>query len=264
MPARTTISDRSAPCPLDRANRQFHAPAPNMLWVSDFTYIAIWAGFVYVAFVIDTFAGRIAGWRVSRSSHASFVRDLLGTSVISHDPPDNTAMTLMDFLLAHAAHGPATPQALNIKADGLAADIRRLIQLADTNSFFVFDMSVPDTLHYFRAGLPVFVRLSEYEPRSALFRRLDHCAIRLQAKKAVAGIVSHKVGHDGAEAGGFREKLLRIGRRGIDNVGQVDDKRAVQCGGGRRPGEGRQQRTLRQVRVELYCEAALAFPRPGQ
>jgi putative transposase len=57
-PVRTTVNDRSAPCPLDRVNRQFHAPAPDMLWVSDFTYDPTWAGFVYVAFVIDTFARR--------------------------------------------------------------------------------------------------------------------------------------------------------------------------------------------------------------
>ena len=55
-PVRTTISDRSAPCPRDHVNRQFRAPAPDMLWVSDFTYVATWAGFVYVAFVIDTYA----------------------------------------------------------------------------------------------------------------------------------------------------------------------------------------------------------------
>jgi transposase InsO family protein len=42
-PVRTTISDKAAPCPLDRVNRQFHAPAPNRLWVSDFTYVATWA-----------------------------------------------------------------------------------------------------------------------------------------------------------------------------------------------------------------------------
>ena len=53
-PVRTTISDKAAPCPRDHVNRQFYAPAPNMLWVSDFTYVATWAGFVYVAFVIDT------------------------------------------------------------------------------------------------------------------------------------------------------------------------------------------------------------------
>ena len=72
-PVRTTISDRAAPCPLDRVNRQFRAPAPNRLWVSDFTYVATWAGFVYVAFVIDTYARRIVGWRASRTAHASFV-----------------------------------------------------------------------------------------------------------------------------------------------------------------------------------------------
>ena len=55
-PIRTTVSDKAAPCPLDHVNRQFHAPAPNMLWVSDFTYVATWTGFVYVAFVA-TLAG---------------------------------------------------------------------------------------------------------------------------------------------------------------------------------------------------------------
>jgi putative transposase len=67
-PVRTTISDKAAPCPLDHVNRQFKAPRPNALWVSDFTYVATWAGFVYVAFVIDTFARRIVGWRVSRTA----------------------------------------------------------------------------------------------------------------------------------------------------------------------------------------------------
>ena len=76
-PVRTTVSDKAAPCLLDRVNRQFHAPAPNVLWVSDFTYVATWSGFVYVAFVIDTFARRIVGWRVSRSAHAGFVLDAL-------------------------------------------------------------------------------------------------------------------------------------------------------------------------------------------
>ena len=53
---RTTVQNSAAPCPLDRVNRQFHAPAPNMLWVSDFTYVATWSGFVHVAFVIDACA----------------------------------------------------------------------------------------------------------------------------------------------------------------------------------------------------------------
>ena len=50
---RTTVSDKATPCPLDHVNRRFRAPRPNMLWVSDFTYVATWTGFVYVAFVID-------------------------------------------------------------------------------------------------------------------------------------------------------------------------------------------------------------------
>ncbi len=58
-PIKTTISHRTQPCPLDRVNRQFQAPHPNALWVSDFTYVATWAGFVYVAFVIDAYARRI-------------------------------------------------------------------------------------------------------------------------------------------------------------------------------------------------------------
>ena len=85
-PVRTTISDRSAPCPLDRVNRQFHAPAPDMLWVSDFTYVPTWAGFVYVAFVIDTFARRIVGWRASRTAHASFVLDALEQALCARRP----------------------------------------------------------------------------------------------------------------------------------------------------------------------------------
>jgi putative transposase len=70
---RTTISDQAAPSPLDRVNRQFQAPRPNTLWVADFTFVATWQGFVYVAFVIDTFARRIVGWRERRMrrSHRS-------------------------------------------------------------------------------------------------------------------------------------------------------------------------------------------------
>ena len=52
-PHRTTYSDKAAPCPLDHVNRNFKAPAPNRLWVSDFTYVSTWAGFVYVDFVLD-------------------------------------------------------------------------------------------------------------------------------------------------------------------------------------------------------------------
>jgi putative transposase len=83
---RTTVSDASAPCPRDRVNRQFTAPRPNALWVSDFTYVATWSGFVYVAFVIDAFARRIVGWRVSRSARAEFVLDALEQALHDRQP----------------------------------------------------------------------------------------------------------------------------------------------------------------------------------
>ena len=84
--ARTTIPDKAQPCPLDKVNRQFRAPAPDMLWVSDFTYVATWQGFVYVAFVIDAFARRMVGWRVSRTANAGFVLDALEQAVHQRQP----------------------------------------------------------------------------------------------------------------------------------------------------------------------------------
>ena len=85
-PLRTTISDKAAPCPLDHVNRQFRASRPNVLWVSDFTYVATWQGFVYVALVIDAYARRIVGWRVSRSAHAGFVLDALEQALHDRKP----------------------------------------------------------------------------------------------------------------------------------------------------------------------------------
>jgi transposase InsO family protein len=85
-PVRTTISNKAAPCPRDHVNRQFHAPAPNMLWVSDFTYVSTWRGFVYVAFVIDTYARRIVGWRASRTAHTDFVLDALEQALHDRQP----------------------------------------------------------------------------------------------------------------------------------------------------------------------------------
>ena len=83
---RTTVSDAAAPCPRDRVNRQVTAPRPNALWVSDFTYVATWSGFVYVAFMIDAFAHRIVGWRVSRSARAEFVLDALEQALHDRQP----------------------------------------------------------------------------------------------------------------------------------------------------------------------------------
>ena len=83
---KTTIPDSSVPCPRDKVNRQFRAPAPNMLWVSDFTYVSTWQGFAYVAFVIDTFANRIVGWKVSRSAKTDFVLDALEQALYARRP----------------------------------------------------------------------------------------------------------------------------------------------------------------------------------
>jgi transposase InsO family protein len=85
-PVRTTVGDKAVPCPLDQVNRQFHAPAPNRLWVSDFTYVSTWAGMVYVAFVIDVYARFIVGWRVSRTAHAGFVLDALEQALHDRKP----------------------------------------------------------------------------------------------------------------------------------------------------------------------------------
>ena len=72
---RTTIADEALEKPLDRVQRRFTASRPDELWVADFTFVATWSGFVYVAFVIDVFARRIVGWRVSRSMHTELVLD---------------------------------------------------------------------------------------------------------------------------------------------------------------------------------------------
>jgi transposase InsO family protein len=83
---RTTISDKAAPCPLDKVNRLFRADRPNQLWVSDFTYVSTWAGFVYVAFIVDVFSRYIVGWRVSRTAHTSFVLDALEQALHQRRP----------------------------------------------------------------------------------------------------------------------------------------------------------------------------------
>jgi transposase InsO family protein len=83
---KTTISDKATPCPADRVNRQFQAPRANTLWVSDFTYVSTWQGFVYTAFVIDAFARRIVGWRVSSTASAGLVLDALEQALHDRRP----------------------------------------------------------------------------------------------------------------------------------------------------------------------------------
>ena len=89
---RTTVPNLAAPCPRDRVNRQFRAERPNQLWVADFTYVSTWQGFVYVAFIIDVFARRIVGWRVSRSMRTDFVLDALEQALYARQPQGDDAL----------------------------------------------------------------------------------------------------------------------------------------------------------------------------
>ncbi|WP_375142940.1 IS3 family transposase [Aquincola tertiaricarbonis] len=96
---RTTVPDLKAPCPLDRVNRQFRAERPNQLWVSDFTYVSTWQGWVYVAFVVDVFSRRIVGWRQSSSMHTEFVLDALEQALYDRKPTEG------DGLVHHSDRG---------------------------------------------------------------------------------------------------------------------------------------------------------------
>lgn len=96
---RTTVGDPKLPYPLDRVNRQFRAERPNQLWVSDFTYVSTWQGWVYVAFVIDVFSRRIVGWRQSSSMHTEFVLDALEQALYDRQPSEQ------DGLVHHSDRG---------------------------------------------------------------------------------------------------------------------------------------------------------------
>jgi putative transposase len=85
---KTTVSDTAAACPLDRVNRQFRAARPNALWVADFTYVSTWQGHLYVAFVIDVYARRIVGWKVSSTMRTDFVLDALEQALYARKPFD--------------------------------------------------------------------------------------------------------------------------------------------------------------------------------
>ncbi|MCY1707776.1 IS3 family transposase [Pannonibacter sp. SL95] len=95
----TTISAPKAQCPLDQVNREFRVSRPNALWVVDFTYVHSWTGFVYVAFVIDAYARRIVGWKVSISATAGFVLDALEQAIHARRPGPE------DGLIHHSDRG---------------------------------------------------------------------------------------------------------------------------------------------------------------
>jgi hypothetical protein len=94
---KTTIVDEAAQRPTDLVKRDFTADRPNQLWVADITYVATWAGFVYVAFVTDVFSRRIVGWRVSKSLRSDLALDALEQAL--HARPDK------DDLIHHSDRG---------------------------------------------------------------------------------------------------------------------------------------------------------------
>lgn len=96
------------------------------------------------------------------------VRDWDGELVISHDPPTGMPLSFSRFCELYSRDGGGLPLALNIKSDGLASVLRAALETHALHHAFVFDMSVPDTLGYLRAGIPFYTRLSEYEPTPAL------------------------------------------------------------------------------------------------
>jgi transposase InsO family protein len=93
------VSDEAAARPLDLVDRDFRAERPNQLWVSDLAYVATWRGFVYVAFVIDAFARRIVGWRVSSSLRSDLALDALEQAICERQD-DAT-----DALIHHSDRG---------------------------------------------------------------------------------------------------------------------------------------------------------------
>lgn len=95
----TTVRDPMVPCPTDLVKREFHAERPNQLWVSDFTYVSTWSGFVFVAFVVDVFARCIVGWKVSYSMRTDFVLDALEQALCARKPKQE------DGLIHHSDHG---------------------------------------------------------------------------------------------------------------------------------------------------------------
>jgi putative transposase len=85
----TTVADAAAVRPPDLVQREFRAERPNQLWVADLTYVATWAGFVYVALVIDVFARSIVGWRVSSSLRSDLALDALEQALHARAPADD-------------------------------------------------------------------------------------------------------------------------------------------------------------------------------
>ncbi len=119
----TTIADEHLASPRDLVQRNFTATRPNQLWVSDFTYVATWRGFVYVAFVIDVFSRRIVGWRASTSMRSELALDALEQALSDRDTDGP--------LVHHSDHGSQlrfnwSSQHLRLNVYGAADPVLRL------------------------------------------------------------------------------------------------------------------------------------------
>lgn len=98
------------------------------------------------------------------------LRDCMGNLVVSHDPPTNsTILSAEQFFKKYTLHKQRSTLALNIKADGLQKMLTKALEASPVENYFVFDMSIPDSLHWIRGGHPWFSRQSEYEPLPALY-----------------------------------------------------------------------------------------------
>jgi putative transposase len=112
---KTTIGDDTHPRYPDRVDRNFCAPAPNRLWVADFTYVSTWTGFVYVAFVIDAFSRRIVGWRAARTMTTALVLDAVEHAFFTRAQEGNTNL-----------HGLIAHNDAAVKADSIGGPQHRL------------------------------------------------------------------------------------------------------------------------------------------
>jgi transposase InsO family protein len=131
---RTTVADGSAQRPADLVRRDFTADRPNRLWVADLTYVATWAGFAYVAFVVDAFSRRIVGWRVSSSLRSDLALDALDQALAAR--PD------LDGLVHHSDRGA---QYLSIRYTERLAEER--IELSVGSVGDAYDNALAETIN---------------------------------------------------------------------------------------------------------------------
>ncbi|KZZ48890.1 hypothetical protein A3759_17685 [Thalassolituus sp. HI0120] len=99
------------------------------------------------------------------------LRDRCGEIVISHDMPTGDEITFEEFLGIYCRYDKSLSLALNIKSDGLQAEVERILKKYSVSTYFLFDMSIPDTVGYIEKGLRVFMRSSEYERESDLWEQ---------------------------------------------------------------------------------------------